>query len=648
MNKNTTNISLSQYRYYHNPWLGKKKEDERNENDNSKLLSTIDYIPEAKRLATICQQYYVNKNEQTKNVVDHDRRQEGDKSSSLSSPSSSPPSLGSLYVGPLSALIYLPLRFALHHLTSVNASARASTAADTDARSNLTATSIASATATKTRTTTMTTAPIKILEDVQKELLHCHDVLLQSHTCSIRSNSSTSSGKRRTKERFTLLESEGIGSLVMLHCIQNILLALGHDDRGTRSSHETNGKEEYGGSDVSNQVHKNVDKSLESIHPAGAVADDNENDYAKCILDYYISLENTLSCHECEVLYGRAGYLQSIAYIRQSQTFHYSNGDDDTKIISQPLPSSRLYLSFGKDIVMKVTESILKEGQRISRKYNHALTLMWEWHDKVYLGAAHGIVGILHTLLHFVPEIEELTLQQQSQQGRQDEKQQERQHQKNQTDYLQLIQNTIQELGDEMCFESANLASSYYPDGSGRTTFRNKNKDKLVQFCHGGSGYVLLLIKAYEIFNNEMYLEKAKYIARNVIWPRGLLRKGVGLCHGISGNAYAFLAVYRGVQLANQRVEALGSCEQTEMKSKRAKCNKEDFDDEWCDRTDLSDADEWLHMARCFASFAIEKLPELEHIPDRPYSLHEGLVGLCALLIDLDRPQDSKFPFFEI
>ncbi|KAJ3330810.1 hypothetical protein HDU76_004778, partial [Blyttiomyces sp. JEL0837] len=33
--------------------------------------------------------------------------------------------------------------------------------------------------------------------------------------------------------------------------------------------------------------------------------------------------------------------------------------------------------------------------------------------------------------------------------------------------------------------------------------------------------------------------------AAEVVWQRGLLRKGVGLCHGISGNAFAFLALYK-------------------------------------------------------------------------------------------------------
>lgn len=33
-----------------------------------------------------------------------------------------------------------------------------------------------------------------------------------------------------------------------------------------------------------------------------------------------------------------------------------------------------------------------------------------------------------------------------------------------------------------------------------------------------------------------------------VIWQRGLLRKGYGICHGTAGNGYAFLSLYKLTQ----------------------------------------------------------------------------------------------------
>ena len=49
---------------------------------------------------------------------------------------------------------------------------------------------------------------------------------------------------------------------------------------------------------------------------------------------------------------------------------------------------------------------------------------------------------------------------------------------------------------------------------------------------------------AYKIFKKPHYLEAAKCFA-DLIWQRGLLKKGYGLCHGVSGNGYAFLGMFQ-------------------------------------------------------------------------------------------------------
>ena len=48
---------------------------------------------------------------------------------------------------------------------------------------------------------------------------------------------------------------------------------------------------------------------------------------------------------------------------------------------------------------MQVCERIIESGRTMSRAQRSSSPLMYEWHDKKYLGAAHGLVGILHTLL---------------------------------------------------------------------------------------------------------------------------------------------------------------------------------------------------------------------------------------------------------
>lgn len=49
------------------------------------------------------------------------------------------------------------------------------------------------------------------------------------------------------------------------------------------------------------------------------------------------------------------------------------------------------------------------------------------------------------------------------------------------------------------------------------------------------------------MFREEKYLKDAVECS-DVIWQRGLLRKGYGLCHGTAGNGYAFLSLYHLTQ----------------------------------------------------------------------------------------------------
>lgn len=176
---------------------------------------------------------------------------------------------------------------------------------------------------------------------------------------------------------------------------------------------------------------------------------------------------------------------------------------------------------------------------------------------------------------------------------------------------MDLIRQTIDFLDNDQTFPSGNLRSSI-----------GREKDKLVHWCHGAPGYVLLLVKAHAVFGEKSYLRRAEMICDNVIYPRGLLRKGVGLCHGISGNAYCFLAVYRGRLLEQDGDGSVG-------------------------QTSLAENERFLQMARNFASFAIDNFDALAPIPDRPYSLFEGMAGLVTLLLDLQDPKNAMFPCFE-
>ena len=47
-----------------------------------------------------------------------------------------------------------------------------------------------------------------------------------------------------------------------------------------------------------------------------------------------------------------------------------------------------------------------------------------------------------------------------------------------------------------------------------------------------------------QIFKDARYLDAAVRCGE-VVWKRGLLRKGYGICHGVAGNAYGFLCLYK-------------------------------------------------------------------------------------------------------
>ncbi|XP_068212610.1 lanC-like protein 2 isoform X2 [Palaemon carinicauda] len=186
-----------------------------------------------------------------------------------------------------------------------------------------------------------------------------------------------------------------------------------------------------------------------------------------------------------EILYGRAGYLYALVYLQEK---------------------------FGKSVIedkaiRSVITAILDSGKAMARKENLSVPLMYEWHEKKYVGAAHGFMGILFMLLQLKDHLTSDELHEKI---------------KPTVDYVCTLQ-----------FSSGNMPSSL-----------NNETDRLVHWCHGAPGAVFLLAKAYQVFGDESYLEHARKSA-DCVWERGLLRKGYGLCHGTSGNGYALLYFYQ-------------------------------------------------------------------------------------------------------
>jgi len=293
--------------------------------------------------------------------------------------------------------------------------------------------------------------------------------------------------------------------------------------------------------------------------------------------------EKVLPAADCEVLYGRAGAMQAILFLRQE--LEQENG-------------------FGSDLLVSLTQAIVQQGLKTAAAatakgdpVSISLPLLWEWQDKTYLGAAHGMVGILHTILCLpLFELEQIssTLVAEDATNGSNKKNGEA------NNLLSMIQETIRGL-DDLCWPgSGNLPSSYPRSSSSR--------DKLVQWCHGAPGHVLLLVKASEVYQDQTFLDRARELAVGVIWQRGILRKGVGLCHGISGNAYSLLSLARPPPNSTSESES---------------------EDTVTARTS------WMQRTCHFAATGMERLSRLENIPDHPYSVFEGAGGLALLMMEL-------------
>ena len=54
------------------------------------------------------------------------------------------------------------------------------------------------------------------------------------------------------------------------------------------------------------------------------------------------------------------------------------------------------------------------------------------------------------------------------------------------------------------------------------------------------------MLTAHKVWggDTDKYLTAARK-AGDLIWQRGLIKKGPGLCHGVAGNGYAFLHLYQ-------------------------------------------------------------------------------------------------------
>ncbi|CAJ0601100.1 unnamed protein product [Cylicocyclus nassatus] len=255
-----------------------------------------------------------------------------------------------------------------------------------------------------------------------------------------------------------------------------------------------------------------------------------------------------------EMLVGRAGYLSGVMWIRTTI---------DSSLVSN-------------DCVQKVLSAMLRSGRNYSMQRRSPCPLMYDYHGTEYLGAAHGLAGILQMALgfyDFLSDSEERAVRESA-------------------DWLMSTQD-----------DEGNFASSVKWIG------RERGDDQLVHWCHGASGVILLCLTLWKRYGDEKYL-KAALRCGDLIWVKGVLKKGPGICHGVGGNGYALLMLYRA-------------------------CGDE----------------LWLQRARCFALLLLDKnVRAAQRTPDSPFSLFEGLSGALCFLVDLlpENIDRAQFPLYPV
>ncbi|KAJ8924535.1 hypothetical protein NQ315_007333 [Exocentrus adspersus] len=285
-----------------------------------------------------------------------------------------------------------------------------------------------------------------------------------------------------------------------------------------------------------------------------AVGDDRESNRYRQV--YYEAAQickepKFLNCGSDELFVGRAGYILGALWI--------------SKETRTPLQKQDIY---------ELCKIMIQSGREYASRHYSPCPLMYAYYQVEYLGAAHGLCSVLQALLS-VP-------------GYLDVNPSDASDIKRTIDYLLSLQTN-----------EGNFPAAMDEIG---------HRSELIHWCHGAPGVVYLMAKAFLIYKEDKYLQSCKLMA-DLIWEKGLLKKGPGLCHGVAGNGYVFLLLYRLTKGDNK----------------------------------------YLYRALRFYEFMeSEEFKSNSRMPDHPYSLYEGLAGTVCFLADLRYPLKGVFPFSDV
>ncbi|CAM9962804.1 unnamed protein product [Pylaiella littoralis] len=296
------------------------------------------------------------------------------------------------------------------------------------------------------------------------------------------------------------------------------------------------------------------------VHAVGAAVAQRTGDEARCrrharevaSMEELALSEDEPRSHD--ILNGLAGYLSALLFVRANTREGgagegrrrrggkgrrgASNGDTaaaaavDADAAKAPLAAATATAAAAAAAAAATTAAAAQlaaaakaAGASDDSEYGGVLT--YEWHAKMYLGAARGVSGILFVLMQALQTVYGASLLVEARAGEgtgtEDLPPQA-------AEQLYLIRSTVDA-----------VSNTVLPEGNFPSTPVSAD-DRLVQWCHGASGVIPMLTKAHEVFEDDRYLEMARY-SSEAVWKRGLLTKGNGICHGVAGNGYAFLSL---------------------------------------------------------------------------------------------------------
>ncbi|TRM64989.1 hypothetical protein BD626DRAFT_490551 [Schizophyllum amplum] len=297
----------------------------------------------------------------------------------------------------------------------------------------------------------------------------------------------------------------------------------------------------------------------------------------------------------CEVLYGRAGFLYALLRLRGA-FLDYSESQVADAVHDSHITTDAT--------IARIAANIIAHGRHGAQTYAADIApgppLMWSWHGRRYLGAAHGVVGILNILLQCPPYL--LT---------------------DAYDDIWAMIDWLISIQDE---------EGNWPSKAPALRVSKYDTNELVQWCHGAPGALILLSRALQHPSAAHHARRIPAVLRaadraaTLVYRRGLLRKGLGACHGIAGSVFALLAAARlyasrAISAGDGngekggkgkgRVEGPGGLETRARQEEKAQEN-------------IMRAVHLSHLA--VAPEVAGKMTT----PDRPHSLYEGLAGMCC------------------